>query len=118
MIKRILVPIDSSEASRNAALLAFELARALAAQVRCSTVIDVLQLPAPLRKSLPEVETGTDLERQIKKWIDAEFAKLTRDAGADVEIHITRGIAEEEILKTVRRYKPDLIVMGSIGIAK
>ena len=54
----------------------------------------------------------------MRRWIDGEFDKLTAIAGMGVQREVRRGIPEQEILKSVRRYKPDLIVMGSIGIAR
>jgi nucleotide-binding universal stress UspA family protein len=75
------------------------------------------ELPAALRATLRDVATAADLERGIRKWLDAAFARLTADAGVEVDRRIRRGITEEEILKEVRRCKPDIIVMGSNGIA-
>lgn len=117
-VKRILVPIDFSSASQRAATLAFALARQLGAQVRCMTVVNVLELPAALRASLRDIQTAADLERGIRTWLKGAFAKLTGGAGIEVDRRVRRGITEEEILKEVRRYKPDFIVMGSNGIAR
>jgi len=118
VIRRILVPVDFSAASLHAASFAFALARQLGAGIRCTTVVDVLDLRIAMRAGLDDFETNADLQRQVREWIDGEFEKLTAKAGLDVQREVRWGIPEQEILKTVRRFKPDLIVMGSIGIAR
>jgi len=118
IVRRILVPLDFSAASLRAASFACALARQLGAEVLCTTVVDVLDLHIAMRAGLPDFETNADLQRQVRGWIDREFEKLTATAGLDVQLEVRRGIPEQEILKAVRRYKPDLIVMGSIGIAR
>jgi nucleotide-binding universal stress UspA family protein len=117
-IARILVPIDFSAASLHAASFAFVLGRQLGCEVRCTTVVDVLDLRIAMSAGLHDFETNADLQRQVSKWIDGEFDKLTASAGVEVQREVRRGVPEEEILKSVRRYKPDLIVMGSVGIAR
>jgi nucleotide-binding universal stress UspA family protein len=50
------------------------------------------------------------LQRQVRGWIGEEFDKITATAGVEVQREVRRGVPEHEILKSVRRYKPDLIV--------
>lgn len=71
-----------------------------------------------MRAGLHDFETNEDVQRQVREWIDGEFDKLTARSGVDVQREVRRGIPEQEILKAVRRYKPDLIVMGSTGVAR
>lgn len=118
VVRRILAPVDFSAASLRAASFAFALARQLGAEVRCTTVIDVLDLHIAVRAGLPEFETNADLKRQVRDWIHKEFAALTATTDVNVQLEVRRGIPEDEILKAARRYKPDLIVMGSNGIAR
>jgi nucleotide-binding universal stress UspA family protein len=115
-VRRILVPVDFFAASLHAASFAFALARQLGCEVRCTTVVDVLDLRIAMRAGLHDFETNADLRRQVGRWINGEFGKLTAIAGMDVQREVRRGVPEHEILKSVR--KPDIIVMGSIGIAR
>lgn len=117
-IARILVPVDFSAASVHAASFAFVLARQLGCEVRCTTVVDVLDLRIAMRAGLHDFETNADQQRQVSKWIDGEFDKLAATAGMDVQREVRRGVPEDEILKAVARYRPDLIVMGSVGITR
>ena len=117
-VRRILVPVDFSAASRRAALFAFALARQLHCEVRCTTVVDVSDLRIAMRAGLHDFETNEDVQRQVREWIDGEFDKLTARSGVDVQREVRRGIPEQEILKAVGRYKPHLIVMGSTGVAR
>lgn len=118
VVERILVPVDFSVASLHAASFALMLARQLGAELRCVTVVDVLDLTIAIRSGLQDFETNAGLQRQVRAWIDKEFENLSTTTGVDFEREVRRGIPEDEILKAVRRYKPDLIVMGSNGIAR
>src|ERR1051325_251081 len=115
-VRRILLPVDFSAASLQAA--SFALARQLGCAVRCTTVVDVFDLRIAMRAGLHDFETNADLRRQVLRWIDGELDKLTAIAGMRVQREVRRGIPEQEILESVRRYKPDIIVMGSIGMAR
>lgn len=115
-IARILVPVDFSATSLHAAQFAFVLARQLGCEVRCTTVIDVLDLRIAMRAGLHDFETNEDLQQKVGQWIDGEFDKLAATAGVTMQREVRRGVPEDEILKTVARYKPDLIVMGSAGV--
>jgi nucleotide-binding universal stress UspA family protein len=117
-IRRILVPVDFSAASLQAAAYAFALARQLGAEVRCTTVVDVSDLRVAMQAGLHDFDTSSALQRQVRKWIGGEFDRLTADAGVEVQRDVRRGIPELEILEAIGRYKPDLIVMGSTGIAR
>jgi nucleotide-binding universal stress UspA family protein len=117
-IRRILVPVDFSTASLQAASCAFAIARQLGAEVRCTTVVDVSDLRVAMHAGLHDFETSVQLQRQVRKWISEQFETLTTDAGIEVEREVRRGIPELEILKAIARFNPDLIVMGSTGIAR
>ena len=118
VIRRILVPVDFSDESRHAASFGFTLARQLGCDICCMTVVDVLDLRIAMRAGLHDFETNDDLQRQVRRWIDGEFDKLTATAGVEVEREVRGGIPEHEILASVRRYEPDIIIMGSTGIAR
>ena len=116
-IERILVPVDFSDAADSAAAFAFALAAQVGAEVRCMTVVNVLELPDELRETLTDVQTGEELERRIATWLEEAFRQLASQTEARAEHHISRGVTEDEILKVIESYGPDLVVMGSSGIA-
>jgi nucleotide-binding universal stress UspA family protein len=118
VVTRVLIPVDFSAASLSAAAFGLDLARQLGAAVRCTTVIDVLDLHVAMRTGLDGFETNADLQRQVGKWIDDEFEKLAVTSGVAFDREVRRGVPETEILAAVRRYAPDLVVMGSTGIAR
>jgi Universal stress protein UspA and related nucleotide-binding proteins len=117
-VRRILVPVDFSDASRHAAAVAFGLARQLGAGVRCVAVIDVADLRIAMRAGLHDFETNRELQADVHRWIADQFDTITAECGLDVEREVRRGIPEQEILDSVRQYEPDLIVMGSSGITR
>jgi nucleotide-binding universal stress UspA family protein len=114
-IERILVPIDFSPES----LRAVEVARALSEQsgaaLRFVTVLEVGDLRAALDAHLSGFRTDEEVHRALEKWIDDNYARIDT-AGATREI--LRGIAEREILNEIETYQPQIVVMGSAGLAR
>ncbi|HEX7154238.1 MAG TPA: universal stress protein [Thermoanaerobaculia bacterium] len=117
-VRRILVPVDFSDTSRDAARYAFGLARQLDAEVIATTVIDVLDLRIAMKNTgVREFETGEDQQRQVRAWIDAEFTKLTTECGCTVVHHVRHGMPEKELLAAIAELRPDLVVIGATGIS-
>src|SRR5581483_2824905 len=118
MIRRILVPIDFSPQSLEAAALAGALAENLGARVRFLTVLDVSDLRAALKARLHGFRTDTEVHRALLRWVREQASRINLPAGVRSTHAIRRGIAEHEILRAVRTYRPQLIVMGSSGRAR
>ena len=116
MIKRIVIPIDFSEDSRQAAAWGIELAEQLAAEVLVVTVLDVGDLRVAMDAGLHGFESQDDVKRQVQKWIDDEYAKIIPAGAKNVRRDIRRGIVEKEIVTAIREYGADLVVMGSTGL--
>jgi len=117
-IQRILIPIDFSATSRDAAAFGFKLARQLGAEAVCTTVIDVLDLPPSFRAVAIECQTDEELMTKLRAWMAGEFAAITAGAGLDVKFDERRGVPEDEILNAIRELGPDFVVMGSNGITR
>lgn len=115
MIRRIVVPVDFSEASQRAARYAVdELAPSLGAEVVLVTVLDVSDLRVAMKAGLHGFDTDEEVHEQVAKWIDEQFANI----GASAKRDVRRGITEREILEAITEHKADLVVMGAMGITK
>jgi nucleotide-binding universal stress UspA family protein len=114
-VRRILVPIDFSPESLAAVKVARGLADQTGARLRFVTVLDVGDLRAALKAHLSGFKTDDDVHRALKKWIDDNYAKIDL-RGATRSIR--RGIAEREIVAAIASYKPEIVVMGSRGLAR
>lgn len=113
-IRRILVPIDFSPASLAAIRVARDLAEQTGARLRFVTVLDVSDLRAALKAHLSGFRSDDEVHRALAKWIDDNYARIDR-RGATRDVR--RGIAEREIVAAIKTYKPEIVVMGSSGLA-
>ena len=115
MIRRIVVPVDFSDASRRAARYALdELAPPLGAEVVLVTVLDVSDLRVAMRAGLHGFDNDDELHAQVDQWIEEQFTKIGATARRDVR----RGLPEREILEALTEHEADLVVMGAVGITK
>ena len=113
-MKRILVGVDGSKESRDAARWAVELAQATGAQV---TVATSVFLPAAL--AAPELMT------RAKAWEDEEkasAASLVKDiasifarSGVAIETLVTNGSPAEKLAELAESGAVDLVVVGHRG---
>ena len=119
MIKRILCPVDFSDAScRAAQYAASELAPQLVAEIVWTTVLETSDIRVALDAGLYGFHNDEDLHRQVEEWIERQFARV--DVGGTVRTtrDVRRGLPEREILEAIHEHSPQLIVMGSNGIAR
>ncbi|HEV7238042.1 MAG TPA: universal stress protein [Thermoanaerobaculia bacterium] len=115
MIRRIVVPVDFSEASHRAARYVLdELAPPLGAEVVLVTVRDASDLRTAMKAGLHGFDTDEELHAQVEQWIEEQFAKIGGTARRDVR----RGLVEREILEGITEHEADLVVMGAVGITK
>jgi nucleotide-binding universal stress UspA family protein len=108
-MRRILCTIDFSEASVAAVAEAVILARACRGEI---TVLFVLPYGAPSRAD------GRDVPEGISSAVAEDVETLlepAREAGIPVRVCLKAGRPAHEILETVRRTTPDVIVMGTHG---
>jgi len=114
-VRRILVPIDFSPESLAAVNVARDLADQTGARLRFVTVLDVSDLRAALKAHLSGFKTNEEVHGALAKWIDDNYKQIDR-RGATRSIR--RGIAEREIVAAIATYKPQIVVMGSRGLAR
>ncbi len=127
-IKRILVPVDFSNASSNAINLALELADVLKAEIRLlhvyfNPVIEAAPFDTShtyqinLSNYLYEIEQNA--RKQLATLVCDVKAKASRNKEKIRVTHsLSNGLAADEIVAVCKKYKPGLIVMGSKGMGK
>lgn len=121
LLKKILVPTDNSENSREAFRYAIGLAEKFQSKIHVLYVIDMGYLEQGyMYESNPHRSPVLDLEehlleektRETEEFID----KSTKNKkGLDIEMSIKRGRPFVEIIATAREKEVDLIVMGTHG---
>ncbi|MDP2847378.1 MAG: universal stress protein [Humidesulfovibrio sp.] len=110
--KKILVPVDNSEHSRNALRYALGLAQtqgSYVALLHCFGRIPLLIGGEPRRELVRE------LVRESEKLL-APYAKKMRDLDLEPVLIIKEGRAGEVIVQEAKSGDYDLIVMGSRGL--
>jgi len=122
-MKRILVPLDGSEASKKAAEQAVLLARTFGSQIVFITVVETMHdytlsdysgMASPdyfaIRESVEKmnVERGAGMLEEVASSLDC--------AGLKMEKAVLLGDAHPEIVKYARKHSCDLIVMGHRGL--
>ena len=82
------------------------------------TVLDVGDLRAALKVGLDEFRDEEDAHRKLQQWIDAQYARIELPANVASSRIIRRGIVEQEICDEIRDSAPQLVIMGSAGLAR
>ncbi len=114
-IRKILVPIDGSAASRAAHSLALDLAAAYSAELIVLYVVDSSALEELSRLSGQEKphlihdmeESGRSLLASLTREADTRAVETTQD--------LHHGMPDEVIMREAARHRADLIVMGKVG---
>ena len=119
MYRRILVPVDGSDASMLGLAHAAGLAKGQKAQLRILNVVDDL-IMAPMMMEptgAADLSFADTLRAEGKKVLD-EAASIAKKAGARVEtaqVESRGRVVSDVILRDAKRSKCDLIVMGTHG---
>ena len=114
-IKRILVPVDFSAASRAAVWRAGELATALGATIELLHVVDLP--PQPLVISEGHVPLPPEYRQDVRRGAEDHLKDWLETAEVPATIHRSLGDGKPfvEIVKYAREHSVDLIVMGTHG---
>ncbi|TVQ88899.1 MAG: hypothetical protein EA393_07960 [Bacteroidetes bacterium] len=125
-IRRILVPVDFSDFSKNACLYAIKLAKKYKADVKIlhvfyAPIVDLVPITDAYSIQVDMDINLREMEDQAKRNL-VEFVNEIRDIAAkqdysDVKISYTlrEGIVEDEIASTAKAFKPGIIVLGTRG---
>jgi nucleotide-binding universal stress UspA family protein len=120
-MKKILVPIDGSPASKKAALRSIEIAKDFGSSVTFISVLDIRGLytytedgiTLPLNYS----EIVSELMKHQSKMLD-DFTEKIESKGIEVEKKVISGIPSDEIIQFAGDSDTDFIVMGRRGFSK
>jgi nucleotide-binding universal stress UspA family protein len=108
----ILVPVDFSPASRNAAIYAAELAKQLHTRL---LLFHAYMLPTPISEVPYAMVTVDNLQKENEGLIKKEADLLHDQYGLEVEWLVRIGIASDEIKTLTKEKETGLIVMGMKG---
>jgi len=109
-IKRILVPVDFSEPSREALSYALALAQPLKAHILLLHVVENVLPPAEvlvLKRQVLAARSNEDAAKRLAEW--------RREIASDVSVsHVLHtGVPDGEIVEVARTSHADLIVLGT-----
>lgn len=113
-ISAILVPVDFSDASRNALETAIEIAKGCGARLELLFAQEVLTYRGVRYEEVLSEKTWAEQrdesEALLKQWL--AFAV---EAGVKAEERVLEGDARQVILKEAKRIGADLVVLGAKG---
>ena len=121
-MKKILVPIDGSPASENAAEKAVELAKKYKSEVLFVSVVDTrytytYDIGGVISIPMNKPDFTDDLVKLQSQILDYYFTKFD-SPDLVIKKAVLSGEPHEEIIKYANKEKCDLIVMGRRGFSK
>ncbi|WP_294346822.1 universal stress protein [Prosthecochloris sp.] len=111
-IRRILCPVDFSDASRKAVRYAHEFAKGMGASLVLLNVVE--PRPMAVDMSLSYVPLEEDLEKAAKEDLE-EIIRTEREQGVEVQADVQIGTPSETILEKAEELDVNLIIVGSHG---
>jgi len=130
LFEKILVPLDGSEHSLKALTIAIEIAKKFGGKISLihiySVAVSPVMVPEPSTLTPPMVPTMTPEEiskavestRKASMSILSEGEQKVKAERVQVETILREGHVVQEIIKTAKEDKFDLIVIGARGISK
>jgi nucleotide-binding universal stress UspA family protein len=115
MFSPIVVPVDASDASNEAAKLAIALAKSNSASIVFINVIDVSKLMALSGYESPYPGEAIDQMRDSSTKILDEAIALAAAAGVTATSETAEGDAADEIVAAAEQHRAGLIVIGTHG---
>jgi nucleotide-binding universal stress UspA family protein len=114
-MKTIIVPIDFSACSTNAANYAIELVKNLKAKI---IFIHAFQIPAPMPEAyiypISSKELKEDYTKRLKELVESELALINNDA-VDFNYEVNEGNTAHAIIAAAKKYNAKMIIMGTEG---
>lgn len=111
-MQNILVPVDFSPVSRNAAIYAAELAKKFNAKLM---LFHAYMLPTPVSEVPYVMVTADEMQKENEAFIKNEADRLHDTYKIEVEWSVRIGIASDEIKALAKERNADLVVMGMKG---
>jgi len=116
LFQRILIPIDGSQLSLEAAKQGVYIARKLESKVVFLYVIDVRMIQTSSLTGTDPSILKTRLRNVAERYLN-EAAKLAEEENVTFQNQIREGLPAEDILKEIEEEKIDLVIMGSKGMS-
>lgn len=118
-VKRILVPVDFSKYSVVTMNFAISLSRLTGASIVALHVFEKPVIPEAIWMSKQVVDIYRDYHKQAERKAKEELNKFIQQfeaRGVDLKTKVTSGIPYIQIIRTARKDKVDLIILGSKGL--
>ncbi|GGK32394.1 universal stress protein [Yeosuana aromativorans] len=109
---KILIAVDSSEYSMQAAKKGFEMAHQLHAEVALLYVVDTSKALGNIDAGISAEQSLLVLKKEAEQTLDELAAMYDGDA---VMKFMPEGLPTKDILKTATVWEADLIIMGTHG---
>lgn len=118
-MKKILIPVDSSEFSERAIEEGKRMAAAFGSEVVLVSVVGVRLINQRFSKEVPKPDTD-EVYRNFEKVSTGEMLEAYKDSFGDlkdkVKTQVLFGRIDDEIIKAINNTDVDLVIMGSHGI--
>jgi nucleotide-binding universal stress UspA family protein len=130
MFEKILVPLDGSEHSLKALEVATQIAKKFGGKVTLIHVYSVTAVPVMVPEPTtltpagfpvmvpPEMSKIVDVTRKVGNRILDDGEKKVKAEGVEVEKIIIEGHTVQEIVRTAKEGKFNLIVIGARGVSR
>ena len=125
-LNKILLPVDFSDYSRKAADFAIDLGKKVDAEITVfhtfyDPMINSLPFPDTFLYNMDTEELVVELQEKAEKGME-DFKQYIEEKNNElgenklvINYEMTKGIAEEEIVRFSKEYNPLLIIMGTRG---
>lgn len=118
-MKKILIPVDSSEFSERAIEMGKQMAKAFGCEVLLLHVVGLRIATLRFSATVPQgksSDTYEDHEKNDARDMLTAYKDSFGDIKDKVETQVVYGIVADEILKIINNTDVDLVIMGSHGI--
>jgi nucleotide-binding universal stress UspA family protein len=116
LFQKILIPIDGSQLSLEAAKRGVYIAKRLESKVVFLYVIDVRLIETSSLTGTDPAILKTRLRIAAERYLN-EATKLAEEENITFQDRIREGLPAEDILKEIEEEKIDLVIMGSKGMS-
>jgi nucleotide-binding universal stress UspA family protein len=111
-MQNILVPVDFSPVSRNAAIYAAELAKKFNAKL---VLFHAYMLPTPVSEVPYVMVTADEMQKENEALLKKEADQLHDTYAIEVEWIVQIGVPSDEVKQLAKEKNADIIVMGMKG---
>jgi nucleotide-binding universal stress UspA family protein len=114
-MKRILVGVDGSKESRDAASVAAEIAHATSSELSIAYAVATVPLPTAAPELVAHANEWVDTEKEAAKIVLKEIAAAVAQPGLAIETIVQDGPPATALAELARTGDADLVVVGHRG---